>query len=55
MNSITDTDLRENLARYLDQVVTDYDPIVVTRQGKADAAPPQSRLPRVTRNPILHT
>jgi antitoxin YefM len=34
MDYVTDVDLRENLARYMDEVVENCAPIVVTRQGK---------------------
>ncbi len=34
MGYVTYTDLRENLARYMDEAVDSRAPIVVTRQGK---------------------
>ena len=34
MSYVTYTDLRENLARYMDEAVNSRAPIVVTRQGK---------------------
>ncbi len=34
MGYVTYTDLRENLARYMDEAVASRAPIVVTRQGK---------------------
>lgn len=34
MSYVTYTDLRENLARYMDEAVGSRAPIVVTRQGK---------------------
>ena len=33
MGHVTYTDLRQNLARYMDQAVNDRTPILVTRQG----------------------
>lgn len=35
MGSVTYTELRENLARYMDEAVESRAPIVVTRQGKS--------------------
>jgi antitoxin YefM len=34
MGHVTYTDLRQNLARYMDQAVDDRTPILVTRQGR---------------------
>jgi antitoxin YefM len=33
MGQVSYTDLRQNLARYMDQAVDDRTPILVTRQG----------------------